>query len=141
MKVIICGPRDLDDYELVCAAIQASGFEITEVVSGAAKGADSLGEKWAGEHAIPFKQFPARWNAMTQPGCIVKTNDWGKEYNANAGFYRNEEMAKYAEACIAVKADGDTPGTGHMIKTAEAAGLKVYVHKKKKEPGEYSYEF
>ncbi len=141
MKTIICGPRDLKDYKLVCDAIEASGFKITEVVSGAATGADTLGEKWAAEHAIPFKQFPARWNALTQPGAVVKTNNWGKEYNANAGFYRNEEMAKYAEACIAVQDVGDTPGTAHMIKTAEAASLKVYVHKKKKDPSDYVYDF
>lgn len=141
MKTIICGPRDLKDYQLVCDAVVASKFEITEVVSGAATGVDTLGEKWAAEHAIPFKQFPARWNAMTQPGCIEKTNQWGKPYNANAGFYRNEEMAKYAEACIAVQDGNDTPGTGHMIKTAEAAGIKIYVHKKKKDIGDYTYEF
>ncbi len=47
MKVIIAGSRNITDYSLVKTAIQESAFEIDCVVSGMAKGVDSLGESWA----------------------------------------------------------------------------------------------
>ena len=39
---------------------------------------------------------------------------------------RNREMAQYADALIAIW-DGDSRGTGSMIKLAQQHGLKVYV--------------
>ena len=43
MKVIIAGSRNFTDYKVLQDAIKNSGFKITEVVSGGAKGVDSLG--------------------------------------------------------------------------------------------------
>lgn len=40
MKTIIAGCRELMDYDLVCRCVRMSGFEITEVISGAP---DALG--------------------------------------------------------------------------------------------------
>ena len=62
MKVIIAGSRDCEDYVSLLVAIHLSHFEITEVVSGCARGADKMGERWAEEHGIPVKRFPADWN-------------------------------------------------------------------------------
>ena len=47
MKVIIAGSRGVEDYALVEEAVKQSGFDITEVVSGTARGVDLLGEHWA----------------------------------------------------------------------------------------------
>lgn len=126
MKVIIAGPRRFFDYDKVVEAIEASTFKITEVVSGAAKGVDSLGERWAKENGVPISQFKPLWNDIEVPGAIVAENKFGK-YNKRAGIDRNVKMAEYAEALIAI--DGDTAGTGHMISTAQEKGLNVYVHK------------
>ena len=52
MRVIIAGPRDFFDYEVVKAAVKAAPFKITEVVSGGAKGTDNLGERWAAENDV-----------------------------------------------------------------------------------------
>ena len=57
MKTIIAGSRDLTDYNLVKLAVEESGFEIAEVVSGGARGVDRLGERWAKEHGVPIKRF------------------------------------------------------------------------------------
>ena len=111
MKTIIAGSRDIDDVFLVTEAIAKSGFCISEVVSGKARGVDSCGEEFAKEFGIPIKEFPA---------------DWAR-YGKAAGAIRNEQMAKYAEALIAVW-DGRSPGTKNMIKIAKQLGLKVYVH-------------
>lgn len=44
MKVIIAGSRTLHSYDLVVRAVKDSGLQITEVVSGGARGVDRLGE-------------------------------------------------------------------------------------------------
>lgn len=114
MRTIIAGSRTIDTYTAVALAVHASGWaeEISEVVSGAARGVDALGERWASEHGVPVKRFPADWGA----------------YKKAAGPMRNEQMAAYADALIAVW-DGESRGTEDMIARAEARGLKVYVHR------------
>lgn len=51
--------------------------------------------------------------------------DWDI-YGKSAGYIRNAEMAKYADACV-VFWDGKSRGTKHMIDLAkkEGIGLKV----------------
>ena len=112
MKVIIAGSRTITNEQAIFTAIKESGFEITEVVSGGAAGVDKFGEKYANRYDIPLKIFPA---------------DWEKK-KASAGIIRNAEMAKYAEALIAVW-DGKSRGTKNMIETATKKGLKVFVWK------------
>lgn len=111
MKTIIAGTRDICDYEALCQAILFSNFDITEVVSGKARGVDTLGERFAKEFELPIKEFPADWN----------------KYGKSAGPIRNKEMASYAEACICVW-DGKSKGTKNMIQLAEKYNLKLYVH-------------
>lgn len=126
MKTIIAGSRDITDYKKICSAIKKSGFRITEVVSGRAPGVDTLGEQWADDNTVPIKPFPADWNNLTAPGARIKTNRWGKQYNANAGHDRNQQMAEYAEALVAVW-DGASPGTKSMIDYARKRNLRIYV--------------
>ena len=112
MKVIIAGGRDFNDYDtlkMYCDLILANQKDI-EIVSGTANGADKLGERYAKEKGLPVKQFPADWDK------------WGKA----AGHMRNGQMAVYADALIAFW-DGESRGTGGMIKLAQAAKLKVRV--------------
>jgi len=101
MRVIIAGSRTITDYEFVKWAIEGAGLDITEVVSGAALGVDRLGERWAKEHGIPTKRFPAKWSDLTVPGAVIKDGAYGK-YNAIAGHTRNQQMADYAEALVEI---------------------------------------
>src|ERR1700723_1533055 len=113
MKTIVAGSREITDYQIVAKAIKDSGFEITELVSGACKrGVDPLGEKYAFLNDIPVKRFPADWS----------NQNLGK----GAGALRNRQMAAYAEALICVW-DGVSPGTFNMICEAKLKGLKVFV--------------
>lgn len=115
MKVIIAGSRTVTDYGIVDMAVliarREKGFDITEIVSGGAKGVDSLGELLARENQIPVKLFLA---------------EWGK-YGKRAGYLRNTQMANYADALIAVW-DYRSPGTRHMIHQMEGKGKPVYIH-------------
>lgn len=108
MKVIIAGSRDIDDICEVEEAIRLSGFKIDEVVSGRAKGVDTLGEVWAKANDVPVALFPANWSL-------------GK----SAGIIRNIDMADYADALIAVT--NGSRGTAHMIKIAKMRHMPVYV--------------
>jgi hypothetical protein len=112
MKTIIAGGRTITDYDLVCRAVQDSGFTITEVVSGLAPGVDTLAIDWAEEHNIPRIGFPADWNT----------------HGRAAGPIRNRQMAEYGDALIAIW-DGESRGTKNMIEEATKRGLKVYVHR------------
>ena len=141
MKVVICGPIDFNDYEVVCQAIEKSGFEITEVVSGGAKGADTLGERWSREQLRKEpKVSKAKWSDLKQEGAVIKKNKWGS-YNSNAGFFRNEEMAKYCDGVIAI--DTGSAGTGHMIKMAKQYGKELYRYnvEDNMEDEDYGYHF
>jgi len=110
MKVIIAGSRNITDYSYIENVIKESQFEITEIVSGTARGVDSLGENYAVINDIPLKKFPAQWDL----------------YGKSAGYRRNADMAKYADALIAIW-DGKSKGTTHMINEAKKKGLKLYI--------------
>lgn len=110
MKVIIAGSRTIDDYEFVRQAVRDSEFDVTEVVSGGAPGVDRMGERWAQENDKPIRMFLARWKVLGR----------------RAGIERNKEMAKYADALVAIW-DGESRGTNHMIETMKAAGKPVWV--------------
>lgn len=109
MKVIIAGSRNLDGP--VDLAVDKSAFNITEIVSGGARGIDKAGEVWAAGSGIPIKQFLADWD----------------QYGKRAGFMRNDEMAEYADALIAIW-DGKSKGTLHMINSMVTQNKPVYVY-------------
>lgn len=114
MKVIIAGSRNFNDYDKlkeVCNHL-LSRQKTVEIVSGAARGADKLGEKYALEKGYSIKQFPADW----------------EKHGKRAGYLRNEEMAKYGDALIAFW-DGESKGTEHMINLAKKYNLKIKVVK------------
>lgn len=112
MRTIIAGSRSITSMNILEKAIDDSGFSISAVISGNARGVDSLGELWASEHDIPVQLFPAQWHV----------------YGRSAGYRRNEEMAQNADALIACW-DGVSKGTKHMIDIANKHNLKVHVYK------------
>ncbi len=116
MKLIIAGSRgyhDEDDFYRRMADILAKNkwmTEVTEVVSGTARGADTLGEEWAALFRIPVTRMPADWD----------------RYGRSAGFIRNGHMAIYADALVAFW-NGVSPGTRSMIDLAKGRGLIVHI--------------
>lgn len=131
LKIIIAGGRKFDDYELVKESLQPlldpNKYNIDEIVSGKASGADTLGEMFARENNITIKPFPANWQDMSEP-CVKKQNRNGGDYNALAGIKRNEDMAKYANTCICFW-DGKSTGTKNMISLAKKYKLNLKVIK------------
>jgi hypothetical protein len=115
VKVIIAGSRSIIDMSIVLKAIQQSHFNITEVVCGEAKGADTLGKEWAKSSNIPIKSFPANWYR-------------NGAYNPKAGFERNHIMGDYADAVICIW-DGQSGGTKDMFTYMKKIGKPCYIHK------------
>lgn len=116
MRTIIAGGRDFNDYELLSGEVE--DFEENHsksyltVVCGKARGADSLGEKWAKQEGRGILFFPADWDT----------------HGKAAGYIRNSEMADNAEALIAFW-DGKSKVTKNMIDIALRKGLLVKVVK------------
>lgn len=120
MKVIIAGSRTITDKHkvypifskiLTYLVSQLSSPLNIEIVSGGARGIDTLAESFAELWKISFKKFPANWD----------------KYGKSAGYIRNVEMADYADVLIAVW-DGKSKGTSHMIDIAKKKGLEVFIH-------------
>ena len=110
-KVIIAGSRNYDDYDQlsnVCNHLLKEIEEPIEIVSGAAKGADTLGELYAKEQGFKCTRFPAVWH----------------KFGKKAGPIRNIQMAEYADALIAFPI-GKSIGTRHMISMARKRNLDV----------------
>jgi len=117
MKTIIAGSREGCGYQDFHRALMACPFEITEVVSGGARGVDAMGETYAKDQGLPLSLFPADWRA----------------HGKAAGPIRNREMAAYAEALVAIW-DGESRGTKNMIDEASKRGLVIYVYRLDQQP-------
>ena len=112
-KVIVAGSRTFNDYLLLeekLDKILSNKLPDVEIVSGTADGADRQGELYANKNKLPIKRFPADWNT----------------HGKKAGYLRNLEMAKYADACI-VFWNGTSKGTKHMIDIANKYNLPLRI--------------
>lgn len=106
MKIAIVGSRGFDDYELLKEFISETVAEnqdffaegIDTVVSGGAKGADTLGERYADEMGYQKLIFKADWD----------------KYGKRAGFIRNVDIIDNCDVCFAFW-DGQSHGTKHDI--------------------------
>lgn len=111
IKVIVAGSRTANNFELVEKSLMMYFKEHklhradVEIISGTARGADQLGEKFADKYNLKLTKFPADWN----------------KYGKSAGYIRNEQMAKYASQNGILFAfwDGQSKGTNHMINIAK----------------------
>ena len=100
MKVIIAGSRDFNDSQLLTKEMDlllANTQKVT-IVSGLAKGADTLGIEYAKRRQLELIEMPADW----------------KKHGRAAGIIRNKQMGDLADA-LAAFWDGKSKGTKHMI--------------------------
>ena len=114
MKVIIAVSRTIDKKYIkdIVSAIKDSKFDISTVISGTAKGVDTIGEYYAKALNIPVIRMPADWN----------------KYGKSAGYLRNVEMAEIADAAILIW-DCKSRGTMHMLNIMEERNKPVFLRK------------
>lgn len=98
MKLAIIGSRDFTDYDLLSRELKQYKDKITRVISGGAKGADTLGERWAKENNIPIQIFLPDWN----------------KHGKGAGLLRNHDIIKNSNIVIAFW-DGKSTGTKQAL--------------------------
>lgn len=97
------------------------------IVSGKAKGADSLGEKYAKEKGYEILEFPADWeNTYDKPRTEISFRN-NRPYWTKAGIFRNGQMADIGDALVCFVVN-NSKGSLNMIKQAKERGLKVKVY-------------
>lgn len=112
MKIIIAGGRDFKDYNQLCEVCDhiLAQFKNVSLVSGTARGADILGERYAKEHGYKVDRFPADWD----------------KHGKRAGYLRNKQMAEHSDGLIAFW-DNKSKGTKNMISEANKEALMIVV--------------
>ena len=117
LKIVVAGSRTFNDYDLLETTLlnylKENKNDVT-IISGAARGADQLGERFARHHGYNLKCFPAQWDA----------------YGRSARIIRNREMAEYAaegRGVLFAFWDGKSRGTKCMIELAKKCGLEVHI--------------
>lgn len=123
MHTIIAGSRGFTDYNVLlwCVAIlDAHAWKPSVIISGGARGADVLGERYARECRLPLVRLIPDWDGK------------GK----SAGHIRNLEMASRAHFLIALW-DGQSPGTRDMIRIAQHQQLPALIYRGDTRVAEY----
>lgn len=116
-KVVIGGCREFTDYAVFSASVDAFLSELVKrgkicILSGACRGVDEMGERYAAEHGFAVERYPA---------------EWGK-YGRSAGPRRNREMVEKADFVIAFW-DGESAGTRSLVQYAEQLGKPLRIKK------------
>jgi len=112
MKLGIIGSRFFTDYEFLKAKVLES-FNIQEIdtiVSGGARGADTLGERFADEFNLKKDISKPEW----------------EKYGKGAAFIRNQEIVDRSDCLIAFPLK-ESHGTWDTIKKAKKANKKVII--------------
>lgn len=108
-KVVIAGSRDFYDYDILEKIIYKTGFNIKTVISGKAKGADTLGEIYAKKHNLNIEEYPADWD----------------QYGKSAGYIRNSQMGDNGDAAIVICVN-NSKGSLNMIEIMRKLNKPCY---------------
>lgn len=110
MKVLVCGSRHFQNEELMEGVLKE--YDIKVIISGAARGADTLAIRYGERHGLDVIQFPALWD----------------KHGRAAGPIRNMEMLTSGRPDLVVAfLAPDSRGTKHMIEISQKAGVPVRV--------------
>lgn len=115
MRILVCGGRDFTDWKFVhkwlydyCTKNFNWPTAYPEIISGMARGVDTIAANWARDNWIPVHEFPADW----------------KTHGKAAGFIRNQQMLDEGKPDLVVAFPGGA-GTADMIHRAKKAGVRV----------------
>jgi len=111
-KIAIVGSREWADVGAIEDFI--IDLPVCEVVSGGARGVDSIAAELAKKYEHEVKVFPADWD----------------RHGKRAGFLRNVEIVDYCDELVAFW-DGASKGTAHSISLARKANKPVTIFNSK----------
>jgi len=113
MKLLIAGSRTFANYQILSQNVDnvlSKTLEEVAIISGTARGADTLGERYAEERGFEVVRMPADWDA----------------HGKAAGPIRNKAMSNLATHAI-IFWDGQSRGTANMIYLCKQAGIPTRV--------------
>ena len=121
MRILVCGGRDYTDWETLHDWLYEYSKEHFDwpiegptIISGMAKGADTIAAKWAKDNWLTLIEFPADWD----------------KYGKKAGPIRNQQMIDEGKPDLVVAfPTPKSKGTWDMIRRAEKAGIPVKIIK------------
>lgn len=110
MRVLVCGGRDYADRDLLFMALDTLKLTrgVIIIISGCARGADTLGIEWAEARGVAVARFPADW----------------EKYRRAAGPIRNQQMLVEGKPDLVIAFPGGR-GTADMVKRATTAGIET----------------
>ena len=126
MRLLVCGGRDFDDIEFAVTILNRihQSNQVTTLIAGGARGADTIAEAWADEMGIEKEIYP------------VTNEDW-RVYGKRAGILRNEQMLKEGKPDGVMAFPGGR-GTAHMVKISDIPWIEIWqsknVYFKKEDP-------
>jgi len=106
MKLLVCGGRDYTDEGTAFKVLDHVSKPVDTIISGAAKGADTIGSNWAKTRGKSLLEFPANWGA----------------YGKSAGPIRNMQMLVEGSPDFVLAFPGGK-GTEHMLSISEHEGI------------------
>ena len=112
MKISIVGSRSFNDFDLLEKFIlsKINLNNIKEIISGGAKGADTLASQFAKKHNLKLTEFLPEW----------------KKYGKAAGIIRNKEIIQNSNVVFAFW-DGKSKGTAHSIDISKKQNKILYI--------------
>lgn len=122
--LLVAGTRTFYDYDLLSKEIKRLTARYGDnicIVSGGARGADTLAERYAKDNGLEFVEFKAEWD----------------KYGKSAGFIRNEKMHQFISGfknrgCVLFW-DGKSKGTKYNIELSRKYNNQLRIVKYKDE--------
>lgn len=119
MRVLVCGSRHFNSYwkfihemDLISEEKDFDNNQPITIISGEARGADTLAKRYAEECGWNYEGYPADWNT----------------YGKRAGPIRNRQMLVEGKPDLVVAfLSPDSRGTKNMIEQAKKAGIETMV--------------
>lgn len=108
MIVGIIGSREFNDYDYLRKI--ALSVDIDTIVSGGARGADSLAARYAADSNIPLIEYKPNWDL----------------HGKSAGYIRNKLIVEKSDLIIAFW-DDKSRGTKHSIDIATKSQKKLII--------------
>lgn len=130
MILCIAGSRSISlSVDEVHTIVIESGFNVTGLITGKARGIDTCGENWAKALGIPIvREFPADWKNLSHPDAIIKYNQYGA-FDVKAGIRRNHLMADYLKehaGNLIVIWNKKSSGSKDMLTYSRNIGINVF---------------
>jgi hypothetical protein len=138
MKVIVLGNSKYKKWKQFKDSLKSYLIELQgspngeakkniEILIGNGSTFDKMAKKFCENYEIPYRTFSIDWYNVSFPNATISYDTKGKEFNANAGFQRNDEMIEYVmESHFPnVVVFGSSEGVEDIVKKSNAQRIPV----------------